>query len=119
MYFRITLPALQDGKKDEAISFVKEKVMPGFDDTPGLLTMMAATTGETSGINLAAYESKAAAEAVEEAALAVVTALEALVDAVLAVVVAELAVVTALSARLPVSTTFAGSEVFDLDNAPT
>jgi|TARA_B100001142_G_scaffold327436_1_gene385053 hypothetical protein len=66
MYFRITLPALQDGKKDEAISFVKEKVMPGFDDTPGLLTMMAAITGETSGINLSAYESKAAAEAVEE-----------------------------------------------------
>ena len=44
MYFRITLPALQDGKKDEAISFVKEKVMPEFDGTPGLLTMMAAIT---------------------------------------------------------------------------
>ena len=27
MYFRITIPALQDGKKDEAISFVKDKVM--------------------------------------------------------------------------------------------
>ena len=36
MYFRITIPSLQDGKKDEAISFVKEKVMPEFDDTPGL-----------------------------------------------------------------------------------
>ena len=66
MYFRITIPSLQDGKKDEAISFVKEKVMPGFDGTPGLLTMMAAITGETSGINLSAYESKEAAEAVEE-----------------------------------------------------
>ena len=31
MYFRITIPSLQDGKKDEAISFVKEKVMPEFD----------------------------------------------------------------------------------------
>jgi len=66
MYFRITIPSLQDGKRDEAISFVKEKVMPGFDGTPGLLTMMAAITGETSGINLSAYESKEAAEAVEE-----------------------------------------------------
>ena len=42
MYFRITIPSLQDGKKDEAISFVKGKVMPEFDGTPGLLTMMAA-----------------------------------------------------------------------------
>ena len=66
MYFRITIPSLQDGKKDEAISFVKEKVMPGFDGTPGLLTMMAAITGENSGVNLSAYESKEAAEAVEE-----------------------------------------------------
>ena len=66
MYFRITLPALQEGKKDEAISFVKENVMPEFDGTPGLLTMMAAITGETSGINMAAYESKEAVEAVEE-----------------------------------------------------
>ncbi len=66
MYFRITIPSLQDGKKDEAISFVKEKVMPEFDGTPGLLTMMAAITGETSGINMAAYESKEAVEAIEE-----------------------------------------------------
>ena len=66
MYFRITIPSLQDGKKDEAISFVKDKVMPEFDGTPGLLTMMAAITGENSGVNLSAYESKEAAEAVEE-----------------------------------------------------
>tara|TARA_X000001036_G_scaffold133840_1_gene126607 strand:- start:117 stop:419 length:303 start_codon:yes stop_codon:yes gene_type:complete len=66
MYFRITIPSLQDGKKDEAISFVKDKVMPEFDGTPGLLTMMAAITGETSGINMSAYESKESAEAVEE-----------------------------------------------------
>ena len=67
MYFRITIPSLQDGEKDEAISFVKEKVMPEFDGTPGLLTMMAAITGETSGVNLAAYESKReAVETVEE-----------------------------------------------------
>ena len=52
MYFRVTLPALQDGKKDEAISFVKERVMTEFDDTPGLLSMTAAITGETSGINM-------------------------------------------------------------------
>ena len=66
MYFRITIPSLQDGKKDEAVSFVKDKVMPEFDGTPGLLTMMAAITGEASGVNLAAYESKEAVEAVEE-----------------------------------------------------
>jgi len=66
MYFRITIPALQDGKKDEAISFVKENVMTSFDDTPGLLSMSAAITGETSGINMAAWESKEAAEAVAE-----------------------------------------------------
>ena len=73
MYFRITLPALQEGKKDEAISFVKENVMPEFDGTPGLLTMMAAITGETSGINMAAYESKEAVEAVEEKIQAVLS----------------------------------------------
>ena len=44
MYFRITIPALQDGKKDEAISFVKENVMTSFDDTPGLLSMSASIT---------------------------------------------------------------------------
>ena len=66
MYFRITIPALQDGKKDEAISFVKENVMTSFDDTPGLLSMSAAITGETSGINMAVWESKEAAEAVAE-----------------------------------------------------
>ena len=66
MYFRITIPSLQDGKKDEAISFIKEKVMPEFDGTPGLLTMMAAITGETSGINMSAYESKEADEGREE-----------------------------------------------------
>lgn len=66
MYFRITIPALQDGKKDEAISFVKENVMTSFDDTQGLLSMTAAITGETSGINMAAWESKEAAEAVAE-----------------------------------------------------
>ena len=58
MYFRITIPALQDGKKDEAVSFVKDKVMPEFDGTPGLLSMTAAITGETSGINMSAYEKK-------------------------------------------------------------
>ena len=52
MYFRITIPSLQDGKKDEAISFVKERVMTEFDNTPGLLSMTAAITGETSGATL-------------------------------------------------------------------
>ena len=41
MYFRITIPSLQDGKKDEAISFVRDKVMTEFDGTPGLLSMTA------------------------------------------------------------------------------
>ena len=45
MYFRVTIPALQEGKRDEAVSYVKEKVMPEFTGTPGLLTMMAAITG--------------------------------------------------------------------------
>ena len=66
MYFRITIPALQDGKKDEAVSFVRENVMTSFDGTPGLLSMSAAVTGETSFINMAAWESKEAAEAVAE-----------------------------------------------------
>ena len=39
MYFRITIPSLQDGKKDEAITFVKDKVMPEFDGTPGLISV--------------------------------------------------------------------------------
>ena len=66
MYFRITIPALQDGKKDEAVSFVKENVMTSFDGIPGLLSMSAAITGDTSFINMAAWESKDAVEAVAE-----------------------------------------------------
>ena len=66
MYFRITIPALQDGKKDEAVSFVKENVMASFDGMPGLLSMSAAITGDTSFINMAAWESKEAVEAVAE-----------------------------------------------------
>ena len=66
MYFRVTIPALQDGKRDEAVSYVKEKVMPEFKGTPGLLTMMAAITGEKSGINLSCYDSKESLEAAQE-----------------------------------------------------
>lgn len=40
--------------------------MTSFDDTPGLLSMTAAITGETSFINMAAWESKEAVEAVAE-----------------------------------------------------
>ena len=58
--------SLQDGKKDEAVSFVKDKVMPEFDGTPGLLSMTAAITGETSGINMSAYENKEASDAIAE-----------------------------------------------------
>jgi len=66
MYFRITIPAIQEGKKDEAISFVKEKVMPEFSGTEGLLSLTAAITGDTSGINMAAWGSKEASEAAAE-----------------------------------------------------
>ena len=66
MYFRVTIPALQDGKRDEAVSYVKEKVMPEFKGTPGLLTMMAAITGENSGINLSCYDSKESLDAAQE-----------------------------------------------------
>ena len=66
MYFRVTIPALQDGKRDEAVSYVKEKVMPEFVGTPGLLTMMAAITGENSGINLSCYDSKGSLDAAQE-----------------------------------------------------
>jgi len=66
MYFRVTIPALQDGKRDEAVSYVKEKVMPEFAGTPGLLTMMAAITGENSGINLSCYDSKESLDAAQE-----------------------------------------------------
>ena len=66
MYFRVTIPALQDGKRDEAVSYVKEKVMPEFKGTPGLLTMMAAITGENSGINLSCYDSKESLDTAQE-----------------------------------------------------
>ena len=66
MYFRITIPPFQEDKKDEAVSFVKEKVMPEFSGTPGLLSLTAAITGDTSGINMAAWDSKEASEAVAE-----------------------------------------------------
>jgi tryptophanyl-tRNA synthetase len=66
MYFRITIPSLQDGKKDEAISFVIDKVMTEFDGTPGLLSMSAAITGEVSAINMSAWENKESSEAAAE-----------------------------------------------------
>ena len=66
MYFRITIPAFQEEKKDEAISYVKEKVMPEFSGTPGLLSLTAAITGDTSGVNMAAWENKEASEAAAE-----------------------------------------------------
>ena len=66
MYFRVTIPALQDGKRDEAISYVREKVMPEFEETPGLLSIMAAITGENSGINLSCYDSKESLDAAQE-----------------------------------------------------
>ena len=47
MHFRITIPSLADGKKDEAVSYVKENVFPEFDGVPGLMSMTAAITGET------------------------------------------------------------------------
>ena len=52
MYFRITIPAFQEEKKDEAISYVKEKVMPEFSGTPGLLSLTAAITGDLSLIHI-------------------------------------------------------------------
>ena len=66
MYFRITIPSLQGGKKDEAISFVRDKVMTEFDGTPGLLSMTAAITGEVSAINMSAWENKESSEAAAE-----------------------------------------------------
>jgi tryptophanyl-tRNA synthetase len=66
MYFRITIPSLQGGKKDEAVSFVKENVMTSFDDTTGLLSMTAAITGEGSAINMSAWENKESSEAAAE-----------------------------------------------------
>ena len=66
MYFRVTIPALQDGKRDEAVSYVREKVMPEFEETPGLLSIMAAITGENSGINLSCYDSKESLDAAQE-----------------------------------------------------
>ena len=66
MYFRISIPSLQGGKKDEAVSFVKENVMTSFDDTTGLLSMTAAITGEVSAINMSAWENKESSEAAAE-----------------------------------------------------
>ena len=63
MHFRITIASLADGKKDEAVSYVKENVFPEFDGVPGLMSMTAAITGETSGVNMATWESKEAMDA--------------------------------------------------------
>ena len=35
MHFRITIPSLADGKKDEAVSYVKENVFPEFEAYQG------------------------------------------------------------------------------------
>ena len=43
-----------------------ENVIPEFDGVPGLMSMTAAITGETSGVNMATWESKEAADAVAE-----------------------------------------------------
>ena len=40
--------------------------MPEFSGTPGLLSLTAAITGDTSGVNMAAWENKEASEAAAE-----------------------------------------------------
>ena len=58
MFFRITIPALNEGAKEDYESFVKDIVFPNLSGTPGLISLTSNSTGKNSVLNMAAWESK-------------------------------------------------------------
>ncbi len=66
MYFRITIPALKEGVKEEAMSFMKDTILPDFSGIQGLLSLTAMNAGENSLLNILAWDSKEAVYAQEE-----------------------------------------------------
>ena len=66
MFFRITIPVLKEGIKEDVMSFVKDTVFPNFSGTPGLISLTSISTGENSVLNMAAWESKESASAQDD-----------------------------------------------------
>ena len=66
MYFRITIPSLKDGVKEEAMSFMKDTILPDFSGIQDLLSLTAMNAGENSLLNITAWGSKEAVYAQEE-----------------------------------------------------
>jgi len=66
MYFRVTIPSLKEGAKEEAMSFMKDTVLPDFSGIEGLLSLTAMNVGENSLLNITAWDSKEAVYAQEE-----------------------------------------------------
>ena len=66
MYFRITIPSLKEGAKEEAMSFMKDTILPDFSGIQGLLSLTAMNAGENSILNITAWDSKEAVYAQEE-----------------------------------------------------
>ena len=66
MYFRVTIPSLKEGVKEEAMSFIKDKVFPDFSGIQGLLSLTSMNAGENSVVSMAAWDSKESTSAQEE-----------------------------------------------------
>ncbi len=66
MYFRITIPSLKEGVKEEAMSFMKDTILPDFSGIQDLLSLTAMSAGENSLLNITAWDSKEAIYAQEE-----------------------------------------------------
>ena len=66
MYFRITIPSLKEGAKEEAMSFMKDTILPDFSGTQGLLSLTAMNAGENSILNITAWNSKETINVQEE-----------------------------------------------------
>ena len=66
MYFRVTIPSLKEGAKEEAMSFMKDTILPDFSGIEGLLSLTAMNAGENSLLNITAWDSKEAVYAQEE-----------------------------------------------------
>ncbi len=66
MYFRITIPSLKEGAKEEAMSFMKDTILPDFSEIQGLLSLTAMNAGENSILNITAWNSKETINVQEE-----------------------------------------------------